>query len=159
MIGFQWFEDMPPWSIVLGYVELFRAEDCEQDNSSHPLSTSTNDSAPSPSSVSAAITRWGLNQGRLWSIPFLFPFPCICLDVSHPVSARQLISRSGDAFLDQVCHIGFSITLRLWYPVPMITAEFVSRFGTLRRAMSMTSVSYEYTWTSCSIHDIFLIPR
>ena len=47
------------------------AEDCERDNSSHPLSTSTNGSAPSPSSVSAAITV-GLDQGRLWNIPFLF---------------------------------------------------------------------------------------
>ena len=82
----------------------------------------------------------------------------ICLDVSHAVSARQLISRSGDDFLDQVYHIGFSITLRLCSPVPMITAEFVSRFGTLQRTTSRTSVSYEYTWTSCSIHDIFLIP-
>ena len=51
---------------------------------------------------------------------------------------------------DLVCHIGFSIILQLCSPVPMITAEFVSSFGTLRRARSRTSVPHEYnTWTSC----------
>ena len=67
----------------------------------------------------------------------------MCPVVSHPVSARQLMG--GYVFLNLVCHIGFSIILRLCSPVPMITAEFVSSFGTLRRARSRTSVPNEYT--------------
>ena len=71
----------------------------------------------------------------------------MCTVVSHPVSTRQLMG--GYAFLDLVCHIGFSIILQLCSPVPMITAEFVSSFGALRRARSRTSVPHEYnTWTS-----------
>ena len=49
----------------------------------------------------------------------IIPFPCMCTVVSHPVSARQLMG--GYAFLDLVCHIGFSIILQLCSPVPMIT--------------------------------------
>ena len=55
--------------------------------------------------------------------------------------------------LFRVCAQIYRITLRLCSPVPMITAEFLSSFGTLRRAGSRTSVPHEYTWTSYWYQD------
>ena len=57
-----------------------------------------------------------------------------------------------------VIYVGFSITLRLCSPVSMITAEFVSRFGTTRRSRSRTPVSRQYTaWTSIIYKYIFFL--
>ena len=48
LIGFQLFEEMPPYSLCLGCVKT------EHKNSSDPLNTWTDGYAPSPSSVTAA---------------------------------------------------------------------------------------------------------
>ena len=78
-------------------------------NSSPPMTTSTDGgSAPSPSSVSAARTV-GLASRKVVKHPFFLSMYSMCSIVAHPVSARQLNSRSADAFLDQVCQISVHV--------------------------------------------------
>ena len=82
LIGVQLFEDMPPYSLCLGKWS-YLGQKIEHKNSSHPLTISTDGSAPSPCPVSATGT---MRLASRKAVKHPFPFLCICLAVSHSVT-------------------------------------------------------------------------
>ena len=117
----------------------------EQRNSSHPRSTSSDSSSPSPRPARAIRMTSGACLHESCKAT-LFSFPWICPVVSQPVRACQLI-KAPDFSGPSLSYIGFRKTLRRISLVPMITAEQSPRSGVLCSAKSSTSVSCEYMWT------------